>query len=186
MKHSMEVGWIAVMLGSELGLDINICKKGGFLHDLGKAIDQDPNVKDAHDHLTKELMSKYGFTEEMIHAAWAHHDAIAQETPEALIVKAADAISGGRPGARQDSIEKYMERIQAIDETINSFEGVKKSYTMSAGREIRVLVNPDAILDENVQELANQMAEKIEKNVTYPGKIKIKVVRRTKSLEIAK
>lgn len=186
MKHSMEVGWIATILGSEMGLDVKTCRIAGFLHDLGKAIDQDPDVKDAHDKLTKELMKKYGFPEEAIHAAWTHHDAAPQETPEALIVKAADAVSGGRPGARQDSIERYMERMHAIDESINSFEGVKKSYTMSAGREVRVYVNPEKITDNDVRTMARDMAKKIEDNVIYPGQIKIKVVRRTKSLEIAK
>lgn len=186
MKHSMEVGWIATTLGSEIGLDLETCKTGGFLHDLGKAIDQDPDVKDAHDRLTKELMEKYGFPEKAIHAAWAHHDAEPQKTPEALIVKAADAVSGGRPGARQDSIERYIERMRAIDESVNSFEGVQKSYTMSAGREVRVYVNPDKITDKDIENMAANMAKTIEENVIYPGKIKIKVVRRTKSLEIAK
>lgn len=186
MKHSVEIGWLATMLGSEMGLDIETCKTGGFLHDLGKAIDQDPNVKDTHDQLTKELMEKYGFPEAAVHAAWTHHDAEPQRTPEALIVKAADSVSGGRPGARQDSIEKYMERMKAIDASINSFEGVKKSYTMSAGREVRVYVNPEKVTDKEIQDMANNMAHTIEENVIYPGKIKIKVVRRTKSLEIAK
>lgn len=186
MKHSMEVAWIAIMIGSEIGLNIETCKTGGFLHDLGKAIDQDPDIKDAHDRLTKELMEKYNFSPNEVHAAWAHHDAIPQETPEALIVKAADAVSGGRPGARQDTIEKYIERIQAIDETINSFNGVKKSYIMSAGREVRIYVNPEKITDEQVSEMAKNIAQKVEDNVTYPGKIKIKVIRRTKSMEIAK
>lgn len=186
MKHSMEIAWIATMMGSEIGLNVETCKVGGFLHDLGKAIDQDPNIKDAHDRLTKELMEKYGFSKEEVHAAWTHHDAIPQETPEALIVKASDAVSGGRPGARQDTIEKYIERIQSIDETINSFDGVKKSYIMSAGREIRIYVNPEKIMDKQVPEMAKNIAKEIEENVIYPGKIKIKVVRRTKSLEIAK
>ena len=186
MKHSMEVGWIALTLGSEIGLDLETCKVGGFLHDLGKAIDQDPNVKDAHDRLTKELMEKYGFPEKAVHAAWAHHDAEPQRTPEALIVKAADAVSGGRPGARQDSIERYIERMRAIDESVNSFEGVQKSYIMSAGREVRVYINPEKVSDKEIAIMAGDMAKAIEENVVYPGKIKIKIVRRTKSMEIAK
>ncbi|MFH1284795.1 MAG: Rnase Y domain-containing protein [Candidatus Peregrinibacteria bacterium] len=186
MKHSMEVAWLASMLGSEIGLDAEICKEAGFLHDLGKAIDQDPDVKDAHDQLTKELMTKYGFSEEKIHAAWAHHDAEPQKTAEALIVKAADSISGGRPGARQDSIERYIERIQAIDSTVNSFEGVKKSFTMSAGREVRVFVDPEKVADGSMAGMAKDIAQKVEENVVFPGKIKIKVIRRTKNMEIAK
>lgn len=186
MKHSMEVGWIAQMLAKEIGIDAATCKIAAFLHDLGKAVDQDPNVKDAHDELTKELMTKYGFSEEEIHAAWAHHDAVVQETPEALIVKAADAVSGGRPGARQDSIERYIERIKAIDDTVTSFEGVRKSFIMSAGREVRVFTDSEKVTDKDIEEMAKNIAEDIEENVTFPGKIKIKVIRRTKSLEIAK
>lgn len=186
MKHSMEVGWIAAILGSEIGLNVNTCKTAGFLHDLGKAIDQDPDVKGSHDQLTKELMEKAGFPEEMVHAAWAHHDAIPQKTPEALIVKAADSVSGGRPGARQDSIDRYIEKITAINETVESFEGVKKSFAMSAGREVRVFVDPERIQDAQIPGMAKDIAHKIEENVVYPGKIRINVIRRTKVTEIAK
>ncbi len=186
LKHSMEVGWIATMLGSELGLNVQTCKVGGFLHDLGKAIDQDPEITGTHDTLTKELMEKFGFSPEEVHAAWTHHDAEAQTTPEALIVKAADAISGGRPGARQDTIERYIEKIKALEATIGSFDGVKKSFTMSAGREVRVYVDPEMIEDKAIAGMAVSMAEKIEQNVTYPGKIRVNVFRRTKITEIAK
>lgn len=186
MKHSMEVGWISAMIGSEIGLDVKICKNAGFLHDLGKAIDQEAEVKDGHDRLTKELMEKFGFSGEEIHAAWAHHDAIRQETPEALIVKASDAVSGGRPGARQDSLERYMEKMQAIDSTVYSFQGVKKSFAMSAGREVRIYVDPEIITDEKMKGMAKDVAKKIEENVTYPGKIKIKLIRRIKNMETAK
>lgn len=186
MKHSMEVAWVATMLGSEIGLDIETCKVGGFLHDLGKAIDQDPNEKDAHDKITKELMEKHGFSWEEVHAAWTHHNAIAPETAEALIVQAADAVSAGRPGARQESIVSYGERIQAIEETTRSFKGVKKVFTMSAGREVRVMVNPEMVSDEDIKNLAEQAAERIEEELKYPGKIKINVIRRIKTTDIAK
>lgn len=182
----MEVGWAAQMLASEIGLDINVARVGGFLHDLGKAIDQDPNVKDAHDQLSKEIMEKHGFSWEEVHAAWTHHDAIPQETAEALIVKAADAISASRPGARQESVGKYIERINLIQETAQSFDGVKKAYAISAGREVRVFVDSEKIQDETLRPLAKQLAEKIEKEITYPGKIKVNAIRRTKHTEIAK
>ncbi len=185
MKHSMEVGWVASMLGSELGLNLETCKIGGFLHDLGKAIDQDPNVKDAHDHLSKELMEKYGFSWEEVHAAWTHHDAIPQETAEALIVKAADAISAGRPGARQESIEKYVQRMRALQETAEGFAGVKKAFAISGGREVRVIVDPEKVEDGGVYEMAKRVAQKIETDITYPGKIKVNVIRRTKFTEVA-
>lgn len=185
MKHSMEVSWIATILASELGLDKKTCKIAGFLHDLGKAIDQDPNIDKPHDELTKILMEKYGFSEGEIHAAWTHHDSMPQKTPEALIVKAADAISAGRPGARQESFDKYLERIKALQDTAESFEGIKKAYTLSAGREIRAIVDPDTINDEGIKIVAEALANKIEENLTYPGQIKVKVIRRTKHTEIA-
>ena len=183
MKHSMEVSWIAAMLGGELGLNSAVCKIAGFLHDLGKAIDQDPNVQGAHDFLTKELMEKYGFSEEEVHAAWTHHDSAPQKTPEALIVKAADAVSAGRPGARQESIERYGERIQALEDAAKTFTGVKKSYAISAGRELRVIVNPEEISDESLIGLATEIAGKIEKEISYPGKIRVNAIRRTDYME---
>jgi ribonucrease Y len=186
MKHSMEVCWAATVLGSELGLDVNVCRVAGFLHDLGKAIDQDPDVQGAHDFLTKELMEKYNFSEAEIHAAWTHHDSEVQKTPEALIVKAADAISAGRPGARQESLDRYIERLQALEETATKFEGVKKSFAISAGRELRVIVDPETMKDSDLQGLATNVASEIESKLSYPGKIKINVIRRTKHTEVAK
>lgn len=186
MKHSMEVAWVSGMLGSELGLDLNVCRVGGFLHDLGKAIDQDPDEKDAHDQLTKDLMEKFGFSWEEVHAAWTHHDAIPIESPEALIVRAADAVSAGRPGARQESIFSYTERIKALEETARSFKGVDKVFTMSAGREVRMLVNIDAMGDKDLQPLAKEVAERVEDELAYPGKIKINVIRRVKNTKTAR
>lgn len=186
MMHSIEVGWIAAMLGAELGLNVETCKVGGFLHDLGKAIDQDPNITDTHDVLSKKLMEKFGFSPEEVHAAWTHHDAIPQETAEAFIVKAADAISAGRPGARQESFEKYIQRIKALEETAKSFEGVKRAFAISAGREVRVMVDPETVNDDRLSGLAKELAIMIEENIVYPGKIKVNVIRRTKHTEIAK
>jgi len=186
MKHSMEVAWAAMMIASELSADVNVCKIAGFLHDLGKAIDQDPNVQGAHDFLTKELMEKYKFSEEEVHAAWTHHDSAPAKTAEAMIVKAADAISAGRPGARQESLDRYIERLQALEKTANAFKGVQKSFAISAGRELRVIVDPETIKDENMNEMANQIAKEIEENITYPGKIKVNVIRRIKYTELAK
>lgn len=184
MMHSMEVGWIASMIGNELGLNTTTCKVGGFLHDLGKAIDQDPSVKDTHDFLSKEIMEKYGFSWEEVHAAWTHHDAIPQETPEAVIVKASDAISASRPGARQESFDKYIERIKSLEETAREFEGVKAAFALSAGRELRVIVDPEKIADNAMLPMAQKMAAKIEDEITYPGQIKVNIIRRTKYTEI--
>lgn len=185
MKHSQEVGWLAAMIASELGANRDTCRIAGFLHDLGKAIDQDPGVDKPHDYLSKELMEKYRFSWETVHAAWTHHDAIPQETAEAIIVKAADAISASRPGARQESFDKYLERIQALQETAESYEGVKKAFALSAGREIRVIVDPEVIDDKKLKVVAKDLATKIESSLSYPGQIKVNVIRRTKHTEIA-
>jgi ribonuclease Y len=186
MRHSMEVGYLATMIASELGLDVNVCKVAGFLHDLGKAIDQDPNIQGSHDFLTKELMEKYKFSKEEIHAAWTHHESEKPSTPEALIIQAADALSASRPGARQESIEKYIERLQALERTASIFEGVKKAFAISAGREVRVIVDPELVNDEGTQTLATKIAQKIESDLSYPGKVKVNAIRKTKVIEIAK
>lgn len=186
MKHSMEVAWVATMLGSELGLDVKTCKIGGFLHDLGKAIDQDPNIQGAHDYLTKELMEKYKFSKEEIHAAWTHHDSEAPNTPEALIVKAADAVSACRLGARQESMDRYVERLQALEKTVKSFDGIKSTFAISAGREIRIMVDPEKIDDKKMLTLAESVASKIEEELSYPGTIKVNVIRKTQHIDVAK
>ncbi len=185
MKHSMEVGWAAMMLGGEIGLEINTCKVAGFLHDVGKAIDQEPGEKDAHDRITKDLMEKYGHSEAEVHAAWTHHDAEKQRTPEALIIKAADAISAGRPGARQESRYTYTDRIQQIDETIKGFSQIQKSFIMSAGRDIRAFVDPEKTKDEAMIEVAKNLARQIEENVVYPGKIRVNIIRKLEKISIA-
>lgn len=182
-KHSFEVGNFTVMLGSELGLDMETCKVGGFFHDLGKAVDQETGG--SHDVLTKEIMEKFGFSEEEIHAAWTHHDSLPQKTPEALLVKAGDAISATRPGARQESIEKYLERIRALESISSSYEGVNKAYAISAGREVRVIVEPSKLEDNDLPDLAKNIASEIQENVGFPGKIKINVIRRTQSTDYA-
>lgn len=184
LKHSFEVGYFTLMLAGELNLDMMTSKIGGFFHDLGKAIDQE--VGGSHDVLTREIMEKYTFSEDEIHAAWAHHDAVPQRTAEAMLVKAGDAISAGRPGARQESIEKYIERIQAIEKISSSYEGVSKTFAISAGREVRVMVEPQQIKDNQLLPLAKSIASDIQANVAYPGKIKVNVIRRTKNVDYAK
>jgi len=186
MRHSMEVCYLATMLGAEIGANTETCKIGGFLHDLGKAIDQNPDVQGTHDFLTKELMEKYGFSPEEIHAAWTHHESEKPATAEALLVQAADALSASRPGARQESIEKYIARLQALEGVAYSFEGIKKAFAISGGREVRVIVDPTVVDDAKTQNLADTIAKKVEEDVTYPGKIKINVIRKTKTIEVAK
>ncbi|MBD3328764.1 DUF3552 domain-containing protein [Candidatus Peregrinibacteria bacterium] len=183
MEHSFEVGYFTLMLGAELGLDLEKCRIAGFFHDLGKAIDHE--VGEPHDVLTKKIMEKEDFTHEEIHAAWNHHDAVPHESPEAMLVKAADALSASRPGARQESLEKFLEHIRMMDDVANSYEGVKKTLAMAAGRELRVLTDPSTLDDENLAELAERIANEIHDQKTYPGKIKINVIRRTNTTSIA-
>ncbi len=184
IKHSTEVGLFTIMLGAELDVNLDTCKIGGFLHDLGKAIDHE--VGDPHDLLTKQIMEKYGFSWEEVHAAWTHHDAVPIETAEAMLVKAGDAVSAGRPGARQETLEKYLERVKALEEIGNSYEGVSKAFAISAGRELRINVDPRVLDDSDLGELAKTVAGEIEENVTYPGKIKVNVIRRMQSIDYVK
>ena len=184
LKHSYEVSAFATMLGAELNANIEVCRLAGFLHDIGKAIDYER--EGAHDDLGKELLEKYGFSEEIIHPVFAHHEKEPCRTIEAMIVKASDAISAGRPGARQESLDKYLERLHALEDTAASFKGVKKAFAISAGREVRIMVEPEEIDDPGVAKLAHSVAEEVEKKLTYPGKIKVNVIRRTRAIDYAK
>lgn len=184
LLHSFEVAYMAELLASELGIDAELTKTAAFFHDIGKAIDQE--VEGSHDYLTREIMTKYGFSKEEIHAAWTHHEAETPDTPEARIVMAADAISAGRPGARQESLDKYLERLSSLEKIANSFEGVQKTYAISAGRELRVLVSSEEMSDEKTKTLAGKIATEVEDKLNYPGKIKINIIRRTRSVDYAK
>ncbi len=184
MSHCFEVGYFARLIAGELGADTNVAWLGGFFHDLGKAVDQETGG--SHDVLSKELLEKYGFSWEITHAAWTHHNAIPQETIEARIVQAADAISAGRPGARAESLERYLAKIKDLQETALSFEGVKKAYAINAGREVRVVVEPEKINDEANQILADGIAAKVQEKGGYPGKIKVVTIRTTKYTDYAK
>ncbi len=184
LLHSFEVAYMAELLASELGLDVETTKIAAFFHDIGKAIDQ--HVEGSHDVLTREIMTKYKFSEAEIHAAWTHHEAATPETPEARLVMAADAISAGRPGARQESLERYLERLRDLEEIATSFGGVQKTFAISAGREVRVIVSPEEVTDEKMNDLAEGIAGKIEDKLSYPGKIKVNVIRRTRAVDFAK
>lgn len=184
LKHSYEVSAFATMLASELNANIEICRIAGFLHDIGKAVDFE--LEGAHDDLGKELLEKYGFSEEIVHAVYAHHEKVPCKTIEAMLVKASDAISAGRPGARQESLDRYLERLHALEDTALKFKGVKKAFAISAGREVRIIVEPEEIDDSGVKELAHNVAEEVEEKLTYPGKIKVNVIRRTRAIDYAK
>lgn len=181
LYHSLEIAFFSAMMAAEIGADIEVARLGGFFHDLGKAIDQDDDVDKPHDHLSKEILERFGFSWEIVHAAWTHHDAIPIETVEAEIVKAADAISAGRPGARSESAEDYYARIAALEEMAMKQPGADKVFAMSAGRELRLFLNPEAIKDEEMPKIAADLAHEIEENLSYPGKIRVNLVR---SLEI--
>lgn len=184
LRHSIEMAAAGAILAAEIGADIEKAKTAAFFHDIGKAIDHE--VGGSHDQLSKEILEEHNFDPDIVHAAYAHHDAEPQKTPEAMIVKAADAISAGRPGARQESLTSYLERIQKLEEVVQDFEGVKKAYAISAGREVRIIINEEELKDGDMQKVAEGAANKIEEELTYPGKIKVNVIRTIKAVDYAK
>ena len=184
LKHSLEVGHIAGMLASELGANVYVAKRAGLLHDIGKAVDQ--TQEGTHIQLGVELARRFGEKEEIIHAIEAHHDDVTANTIEAVLVKLADAISAGRPGARRDTLEIYIKRLQKIEEIVNSYEGIKQSFAVQAGREVRVIVQSDVFDDLASQKLARDVAKRIEDELDYPGQIRVTVVREFRTTEIAK
>lgn len=184
LKHSLEVGHIAGMLAAELGANVYVAKRAGLLHDIGKAVDQ--TQEGTHIQLGVELARRFGEKEEIIHAIEAHHDDVTANTIEAVLVKLADAISAGRPGARRDTLEIYIKRLQKIEEIVNSYEGIKQSFAVQAGREVRVIVESEMFDDLASQKLARDIAKKIEDELDYPGQIRVTVVREFRTVEIAK
>lgn len=184
LEHSVEVAQLAGMLAEELRADVEICKKAGLLHDLGKAVDHE--IPGAHHHISMDIAKKYGMSATLINAIGAHHDDIDPETVEAILVRAADAISGSRPGARRESLESYIKRLRELENLANDFSGVEKSFAIQAGREIRIIVKPKEIDDLTALKLSKDIAKKIEKDLQYPGTIKVNVIRETRATEFAK
>lgn len=184
LKHSVEVAHLAGLLAAELGANVNIAKKAGLLHDIGKAVDHE--VPGSHALISRDIAKKYGLSDEVVHAIEAHHEEVEQKTTEAVIVDAADAISGSRPGARRESLESYLKRLEDLENVANSFEGVEKSYAIQAGREIRIIVQPEDIDDLKAEKLSHEIARKIEKDLEYPGQIKVNVIRETRAIDFAK
>lgn len=183
LKHALEVSHLASMLGHELGANAAVCKKGGLLHDIGKALDHE--VQGGHPEIGYDLMKKFGLQEEVAYMAIAHHEDH-PKTIEGIIVKCADAISGSRPGARKDSYENYIQRLEELEGVANSFAGVEKSYAIQAGREIRVFVSPEKMDDYQAKVLAHDIANKIEAELKYPGEIKVTLIRETRITEYAR
>ena len=184
LKHSVEMAQLAGVLASELGADVKTVKYAALTHDLGKALSH--KVEGKHHHISGEMLRKYGAPEEVAHAAEAHHDDMDATTLEALIIRVVDAISGARPGARNISAENFAERMKDLENTATGFEGVEKAYAISAGREVRVFVQPKDINDLQAIKLARDVANKIESTMQYPGTIKVNVIRETRAIEFAK
>ncbi|MBR6098591.1 ribonuclease Y [bacterium] len=184
LKHSLEVGHIAGMLAAEIGANVAVAKRAGLLHDIGKAVDQ--TQEGTHIQLGVEIANRFGEKPEVIHAIEAHHDDVVANTIEAVLVKVADAISAGRPGARRDTLEIYIKRLQKIEEIVNSYEGIKQSFAVQAGREVRIIVQAEMFDDLASQRLARDVAKRIEDELDYPGQIRVTVVREFRTTEIAK
>jgi ribonuclease Y len=184
LKHAVESAHIASMLATEIGADVNVCRRGALLHDLGKAIDHE--VEGTHALLGAELARRYKVAPAVAHCIEAHHDEVEPQSVEAIVVQIADAISGSRPGARQETLEHYIKRLEALEEVANSFTGVEKSFAIQAGREVRVIVKPDEIDDVEAMRLARDVSKKVEETLEYPGQIKVTVVRETRATEYAR
>jgi len=184
LNHSMEVAHIAGLLASELGVDVATAKRAGLLHDIGKSIDHE--VEGSHVTIGVDIARKYKESEEVIHAIHAHHGDVEPHSIIACIVQAADAISAARPGARRENIENYVKRLEKLEEVSKSFPGIESTYAIQAGREIRVMVKPDEVGEDQMVLLARDIAKKIEEELTYPGQIKVHVLRETKAIEYAK
>ena len=175
---------IAGMLAEELGADVMIAKAGALLHDIGKAVDHE--VVGTHVDIGRRILEKFGADVRIIKAMQSHHEEYPYETIESVIVQTADAISGGRPGARRDSVENYLKRLADLEAIANSFDGVEKSYAIQAGRDVRVFVNPEKITDLEAKRIAQEIARRIEQELKYPGEIKVNVIRETRVIEYAR
>jgi ribonuclease Y len=184
LNHSIEVSHIAGLLAAELGADVATAKRAGLLHDLGKAIDHE--TEGTHVSIGVDIAKRYKESDEVLHAIHAHHGDVEPRTIVACIVLASDAISASRPGARRENIESYIKRLEKLEELTNSFKGVDSSYAIQAGREIRIMVDPDQIDEDQMVLLARDIAKKIEAELEYPGQIKVNLLRETKAIEYAK
>lgn len=184
LKHAVETSFIAGMIAEEIGADVNVCRRGGLLHDLGKAIDHE--IEGTHAALGGELARRYNVSPAVVHCIEAHHEEIEVESTEAVVVMVADAISGSRPGARRETLELYIKRLEALESIANSFKGVEKSFAIQAGREVRIIVKPEEVDDLDAMRLARDVSKKIEESMEYPGQIKVTVVRETRASEYAR
>ncbi|HPR23606.1 MAG TPA: ribonuclease Y [Bacillota bacterium] len=184
LKHSEEVAYLAGLMAGELGFDVKLAKRAGLLHDIGKAVDHEK--EGTHVELGIELLKKYKESQAIIDAMASHHGDYEPTTMEAVLIAAADALSAARPGARRETLETYIKRLQALEEIANNMDGVDKSYAIQAGREIRIIAKPDRVKDEEMPFLAREISKKIEEELDYPGQIKVNLVRETRAVDYAK
>lgn len=183
LRHSIEVSALSAIIAEQLGADVNVARKAGILHDIGKAVDHE--IKGTHPEIGRDIAKKFNLPDEIIQPILTHHED-KPTTLEAVIVKVADAISGARPGARKDTYEQYLQRLSELEDVANNFEGVEKSYAIQAGREIRIFVQPEKVDDLEANKLAKNIAKKIEEELKYPGEIKVNVIRETRVIEYAR
>lgn len=184
LKHSVEVAYLAGLMASEIGIDPTIAKRAGLLHDIGKAVDHE--VEGPHAVIGSEVAKKYRESPIIVNAIAAHHGDVEFQSLEAVLVQAADAISAARPGARRETLEAYIKRLEKLEEIANTCEGVEKSYAIQAGRELRIMVKPENIDDAGAIEMARNIVKRIEEELEYPGQIKVNVIRETRAIEYAK
>ena len=184
LLHSIEVAHLSASLASELGVNVSVAKKAGLLHDIGKAVDHE--IQGTHVEIGRNILNKFGISEDVIKAMQSHHEDFPFETTESVIVRVADAISASRPGARKDTLENYLKRLEELEGIANSFEEVEKSFAIQAGREIRVFVTPEKIDDLGAAKISREIADKIEETLNYPGEIKVHVIRETRAVDYAR
>ena len=184
LTHSIEVAKLSANLAAEIGADTELAKRAGLLHDVGKVLEND--IEASHAIIGGEFLKKFGEKSDVINAVMAHHNEVEFETVEAILVQAADAISASRPGARRETLTAYLKRLESLEEIANSFNGVESSYAIQAGREIRIIINPDSISDDAATKMSRDVAKKIEETMQYPGQIKVTIVRETRAVEYAK
>ena len=183
LRHSIETSWLAAALAQEIGADIEVARVGGLLHDVGKAVDRE--LEGTHAAVGADIARRFNVPREVVHCIEAHHEEVQPQTTEALIVIIADAMSGSRPGARRESAEQYVKRLEALESIANSFDGVNQSFAIQAGREVRIIVEPEAIDDSDAMRLARGVSMKIEETLQYPGEIRVTVVRETRATSVA-